>query len=486
MSDANLGNDDSTFDTEEPGLERDLGYIGLSILCHPDLERIGERARLFDPRQAGQVRVSRSEPMFRDVYGRRPRALTTLRASRSPMGLTFHADGSAELAPSGAYELSVDGVRVDQNERFSAEQVNDGVLLQLGKHVLVRLGRFDAAAAVSDGPAELVGASTPLQELRAELARAHALRLPVVLWGETGTGKKLAAEALQRLCPLTYSRVNVPELTPPMAAERVAAAHGGGMILEHVDAASPELQAALLAALAGESVDARLISTSNHDLQLLARSGRFERALAQRLGYAIRVAPLREREDDVALLLAHFAREQLFELGEQARLAAPEHDRKPLLDASLVAQLVGYEWPGNVRQLRAVARQLALHQQAGTQQVLRQLWPESEPPSTAADSGVRRSPQALSEQDIAEALARCAYHIDRTARELGVSRSWLHARIETLPAVRKAKDLSQAEIGAALGDANGELAAAALALKVSTKGLQLQMKRLGLAVVRRR
>jgi two-component system nitrogen regulation response regulator GlnG len=472
-------------DTAEPGLERDLGYIGLSISCHPDLERIGERARLFDPGKAGLVRVSRSEPLFRDLHGRRQRPLTTLRASRSPIELALHSDGSVELAPSAAFELSIDGVRVEQRERFGVEQVNDGMLLQLGKHVLLRLGRFDVVAAISDGPAQLVGASAALRELRAELARAHALRLPVVLWGEPGTGKMLAAAALQRLCPLTYVRVNVAELSPPMARERVAAARGGGMILQHVDAASPELQAALLAALEGETVEARLISTSRHDLRLLARSGRFERALAQRLGFAIRVPPLREREDDVALLMAHFAREQLNELGEQARLAAPEYDRKPLLDAGLVAQLVRYEWPGNVRQLRNVARQLALHQQAGTQQVLRQLWPESQPPA-AADSGVRRAPHALSEQDIAEALARCAYHIDRTARELGVSRSWLHARIETLPAVRKAKDLSHAEIGAALDGADGELAAAALALKVSTKGLQLQMKRLGLSVVRRR
>jgi len=107
--------------------------------------------------------------------------------------------------------------------------------------------------------------------------------------------------------------------------------------------------------------------------------------------------------------------------------------------------------------------------------------PSSEPPPSDADvSPLKREALQLKDQDVLDALRRFAFEIDRTARELGVSRSWLHARMNSLSSVRKAKDLNAFEIQDALDQNDGDIERAAMQLEVSAKGLQLQITRLGL------
>jgi two-component system nitrogen regulation response regulator GlnG len=152
-----------------------------------------------------------------------------------------------------------------------------------------------------------------------------------------------------------------------------------------------------------------------------------------------------------------------------------------------------------VRELRSVLRRFAIHnhgrERTEIEPRLRTLLQrtaaraDTEPPVSSSSAppppdaeppALRREAFQLKDQDVLDALRRCAFEIDRTARELGVSRSWLHARMNTLSGVRKAKDLGAAEIRSALEQNEGVIERAARQLEVSAKGLQLQITRLGL------
>jgi two-component system, NtrC family, nitrogen regulation response regulator GlnG len=495
-------NDDSTFDTARAVRgNREFGCLELSILCHPDLARIGDRARLLEPGASGKLTVSRWEPEFRDSTANRTRALASQRVSRLPIELEQHANGSVSIRADGSIEVAVEDQRLHGSHTYGVEQLERGILLQLGKYVLLSLVHSRSQSDESTDPAELLGTSSAMRQLRAELARTRELEIPLLLRGEPGVGKRLASVALHRISPRRvgpYVSLDLAELSPRAAAtllfgdqsgatgpiQSVAgeflAADGGTVFLHHIEAATPELQALLLRALQSglrrrgasqRAISVRLITASEADLERLCACGQFNPELVRQLGYAIDVPALRIRANDTPQLFAHFLQERLVELGQGGQLAPQKCDRKPPLTAEIMAQLVRHHWPGNVRQLREAARQFAAQQLA-----------ESQPRSRAPLQLVERrpAPRKLSEADIVAALAQSEYQIDRTAQVLGVSRSWLHTRIETLPSVRKAKDLSQCEIRAALAATGGELGATALELKVSRKGLQLQMKRLGL------
>jgi two-component system, NtrC family, nitrogen regulation response regulator GlnG len=378
----------------------------------------------------------------------------------------------------------------------------------------------------------LVGHTPVMRALRSEVARLAALDIPVLLRGETGAGKELVATALHgtsRRRDRPYLRVNSAAIPPLLAAGELfgysrgaftgavgdragyfVEADGGTLFLDEIGALTPEVQSVLLRTIeTGEiqplgtglrSVSVRLLAATELDLDAKIERGSFSRALLQRFGYELWVPPLREHLGDLSLLLAHFLKEELRALGESARLGGPEADLNPYLSSDFVLQLEQYAWPGNVRELRSVVRRFAIHNQgrerteieprlrtllqrtaARVDTVEPPLSPSSvPPPSDSEPPALRREAFQLKDQDVLDALRRCAFEIDRTARELGVSRSWLHARMNTLTGVRKAKDLGAAEIRSALEQNEGVIERAARQLEVSAKGLQLQITRLGL------
>jgi DNA-binding NtrC family response regulator len=139
-----------------------------------------------------------------------------------------------------------------------------------------------------------------------------------------------------------------------------------------------------------------------------------------------------------------------------------------------------YTWPGNVRELKSVARRFAISNRGRERTVVDDRLqpmldtaasvgskPAAVPPPLAAapsDSeppAPKREAVQLKDQDVLDALRDCEFESDRTARELGVSRSWLHARMNSLPGARKAKDLKASKIQTALDGNRGEIEPAA-------------------------
>lgn len=187
----------------------------------------------------------------------------------------------------------------------------------------------------------VIGAATGLRTVWSALERVAGTELPVLLEGEAGVGKRHLARALHGRSrrsdgPLVVVRAGA--LDAAGLASALARAAGGSLVIADLEALQPELQARLLEAFDGGS-EVRWLATTRADLR---RGGVVRQELVERLGpFPVYVPPLRERREDVPLLLLRFVREQEAALGR--RLAGvTERANNALLD---------HDWPGNVREL---------------------------------------------------------------------------------------------------------------------------------------
>ncbi len=297
----------------------------------------------------------------------------------------------------------------------------------------------------------LLGESRAWREVVESLPRIAVSGLPVLVLGETGTGKELIARALHALsprrrrgfvahnCGATPDSLIESELFghargafTGAIAERPGlfeAAHEGTLFLDEIGDASPLLQMKLLRALQeGESrrvgdtrvrrVDVRVVSATHRGLDQCFDGGAFRADLFFRLA-AVRVQlpPLRERGDDVELLAQHYL----------AREAETGPARTASLAPSLVEHLRRYPWPGNVREL-AHACAYAVRVAGARASVGLEHWPP--PPVTAGASagtarGLHAETRALEERRLREALDRSRGNKSQAARALGLSRQGL-------------------------------------------------------------
>ena len=372
-----------------------LTVPGLTILCHPQVERAGERAALLDLSSGRETLLSRTEPAFSPPGELAPRPLAVPYLSRRPWLLRAAADGGVTLLRGDSpMSLAANGEPVDGEAGFSAAEVDRGVVLLLADRVVLLLHRFRSVMDDSLPRYGLVGLSDSLLDLCRQIARVADLNVPVLLRGESGTGKELVAAALHRASSRRdrpFLALNMGALPASLAAAELFGAtrgaytgaeharrgyfrraHGGTLFLDEIGEASQEVQPLLLRALeSGEiqplgseetaRVDVRVVAATDADLEQAVAAGRFRAPLLHRLGgYAIRLPPLRERRDDIGRLFFHFLREELAVVGEERRLADPGPDAQPWPPAAWIARFAAAPWPGNVRQLRNVARSLAI------------------------------------------------------------------------------------------------------------------------------
>ncbi len=221
----------------------------------------------------------------------------------------------------------------------------------------------------------IVGRSRAVQDVIARVELVARSRSTVLVTGETGTGKELVARAIhdrsaERDKPLI--RVNCAALPESLLESelfghvrgaftgavharrgRFALADGGTILLDEIATISSSVQARLLRVLQEkefeplgaertQKVDVRVIAATNRDLQQLAAEGKFQNDLYYRLNVIpIRMPPLRERREDVPLLIEHVVRRIATSLGK------PE----PRVEDAAIQALMEYDWPGNVREL---------------------------------------------------------------------------------------------------------------------------------------
>jgi transcriptional regulator with PAS, ATPase and Fis domain len=265
--------------------------------------------------------------------------------------------------------------------KTSREVLHVGDLIRMGNTVL-RFSRADSVVSDWRAPDDslLVGRSVHLCRLLAHVERAAPSSVAVLLLGETGTGKELAARRLHDLSGRTgpFRAINCAAIAPELITSELfghtkgafsgadaareglfRSANGGTVFLDEVGELSAAQQAKLLRVLdtqrvlpVGASVevgiDVRIVAATNRDLRSKVESGEFRADLYARLAeWVVNLAPLRDRPDDLHDLVVHFL--DCVAPGIEYRMAGELFERLAL-----------HSWPFNVRELRSIVRRIAL------------------------------------------------------------------------------------------------------------------------------
>jgi two-component system nitrogen regulation response regulator GlnG len=514
--------DASTLVPQKPSDDSRVTVIALTIAYHPDVSRIGERAVL----ESASLELSRAAPGFAPPSGGASRPLADRYLSRSPIakierissGITIEALSGAAVVVDGR---PIAGAAGKAWQTFEGAALAAGITVELADRVVLVVHSHEMME--NRAPAfGLVGESAAIERVRSDIRRVADLDVPVLIRGESGTGKELVARALHDAgarSRRTFVGINMAALPPSMAASELfghargaftgatsdheglfARAHGGTLFLDEIGETPLDVQPILLRVLEtselvplgsnkGRTIDVRILAATDADLEMQIVESGFREALFHRLaGFQLLVPTLRERRDDIGRLLVHFLRAELSATGDLARLER-QHDRAtPWLPSVIVARLVRHSWPGNVRQLRNAARQLAIASRgaevARVDAVLERLLiataPVQRSEPVVATPRTRRDPSSISDDDLLGALRNASWRAGPAAERLGISRSTLYVLIDRCSRIRKAKSISEAELRRSRDEHGGDLDAMAASLEVSRRALQLRLAELGL------
>jgi len=491
----------------------------LTIVAHPDLERVGERAILTSLASGERVPLSRRAPAFAAPGELTGTPLTDAHVSRQPLFIEPDGDGFALVIPADATTVRVSASPVVGRRPLARAELDAGLVIELADRVVLLL-HWTSPLLPRGEQLGLVGESDGIHQLRHHVTRVAAHRVPVLLRGESGTGKELVARAIHDHSPRSgesFVGVNMAAIPSSTAAAALfghakgaftgavqanhgylGSAAGGTLFLDEIGDTPADIQAALLRALesgevqpVGEDLprrfDVRFVAATDADLATAVDEGRFRLSLLERLGgYEIELPPLRARRDDIPRLLVHFVREELARAGHEERLAPTGASERPWLPAWLLAAATRHDWPGNVRGLRNFAQQLVIGwcdvsevPRDGT--IERVLGAALLPPvSSPGPAAGRRRISEIGEAEVVEALRQHGYRPSAAAAALGVSRTSFFKLMKSHPTVRSASDLERTEIEQSLTEAEGDVKRAAQQLEVSERALRMRLKALGL------
>jgi two-component system response regulator AtoC len=380
---------------------------------------------------------------IRRIDGRIPVIFITLARS---------ADAAIEAMRQGAYDYLFKPLDLQQLRRVVDEALDVG-------------RRMRGPAAVAEVPPDpdfegaIVGNCPAMREVYKAIGRVSDQNVPVLITGESGTGKELVARAIYqhgRRAMAPYRALNcaaIPEglLESELFGHEKGAftgadrkrigkfeqCNGGTIFLDEVGDMVPALQAKMLRLLqeqefervGGNEVvrtDVRLLAATHRDLRAWAADGKFRADLYYRLSVVtIHLPPLRERGDDLSLLVQLILSRFNRELGREVRELAPD----------AMERLRRYSWPGNIRELQSVLQQAMLKT---TGAVLREAYlPDDLPPDTwtgGESEGLNRYRAGKTLADLErEAIQQCLIQTggnrQRTAERLGISTRTLLRKI---------------------------------------------------------
>jgi formate hydrogenlyase transcriptional activator len=304
---------------------------------------------------------------------------------------------------------------------------------------------------------EIVGSSKPLRQLLKQVEKVAPSDSTVLILGETGTGKELIARALHRRSKRAnrpFIRVNCAAIPQSLIASelfghekgaftgalqrrvgRFEAANGGTLFLDEIGELPMETQIALLRVLQEKefervgsnhpiSVDVRVIAATNRDLPALVTAGTFRQDLFFRLNvFPIVVPSLRERVDDIPLLVEYFVGRFAKESGKKIRR----------IGRHTLEQLQTYDWPGNIRELQNVVERAVILSESDAF-VVDESWLEGESevsfPKRGLSALVDREMEMI-EAALAEAHGRISGPSGAAAK-LGIPRQTLESKIRRL------------------------------------------------------
>lgn len=391
------------------------------------------------------------------------------------MGVSLYVEGRCwgaltldALSPAGFDALAI--LQLQQLSLLVEAAIRITELEQANR--ALRQGELPAAGTSTAGAQqyEIIGQSPALQRILQELDVVASSELPVLLLGETGVGKEWFARQLHRRSgradkPMIY--VNCAALPESLAeselfghskgafsgalserAGRFDAADGGTLFLDEVGELPLSVQAKLLRVLQNgeiqrlgsdklQRVNVRLVAATNRDLQQQVKQGEFRADLYHRLSvYPIPIPPLRERSEDLSLLAGHFLEQNRSRLGLRSLRLAPTAE----------LALLGYNWPGNIRELEHVISRAAIKalSQGAQRSDIVILQPElldlpqtikaplSPAPTILPAQGLKEAVNQYQQQLILQALEQHQQCWSKAARALQLDASNLHKLAQRL------------------------------------------------------
>ncbi len=481
-----------------PGLGRPL--LVLTVIWHTDQTRIGQQC--IGGTGPQDLALSRFAPAFCHPLGDAT-PLGHRALSRDPVRIERNAEDAVCITPPDSrMVVELNGVEIDRATSLSTAQVEAGAVLGLGRSILLCL-HWMRCLPKPNTLGAMHGVGEAAVRARDQIAQVAASALPVLLLGETGSGKEVAARAIHALSKRSGASlvsVNMAALNESLAAAELfgavkgaytgamasrkglfAQAEGGTLFLDEIGNTPTSVQPLLLRVLetgdyrplgahADQHANARLITATDQDIY----SPVFNQPLLRRLeGFLIRLPPLRARREDIGVLMLH--------------LLDAHADGAPIgLSLAFISACANYDWPGNIRQLAHVLKRAVLAQSHGETPVFAQLVdtpgmrPSAATTTETPPPVQRRRPLALSEQDTIDALESNGWYIQAAAQQLGISRPSMYKLIAAHPHIRRADQIAPDELRQALDASGGALARCASLLKTPSEALRRRMNALGL------
>jgi formate hydrogenlyase transcriptional activator len=413
-----------------------LGYSGLeasevgdgSRLFHPD-----DRARLNDERQSG---LRHRVPFDQEARVRRHDGVYRWFLIHTRPVLNDHGDIDRWYAT---------GTDIDERRRDEQRVRNENVLL---REAVDRASMFE----------EIVGTSAALKAILRQVSQVAPTDSTVLITGETGTGKELVARAIHRRSTRAgraFVTINCAAIPASLIASELFGhergaftgalqrrqgkfelAEGGTIFLDEVGELPADTQIALLRVLQEREVervggdrpipvDVRVIAATNRDLRSAVADKAFRSDLFYRLNvFPMHMPALRERSDDIPLLVEYFAHRFSTRAG-RSLTSIGQHT---------LARLRAYSWPGNIRELQNVIERAVIVSETDTL-VVEEHWllepPGAPAPATALTDDLVTHERTRIEAALADALGQVAGRSGAAAR-LGIPRSTLESKIRSL------------------------------------------------------
>jgi len=369
--------------------------------------------------------------------------------------ITGHGDiaMAVRCLKAGAFDFAEKPFDDDVLLAYVTKAVEQARLVREASDLRRRLTLFSTEG---DGRFGMVGRSRPMLDVYAQLEAAARSDAPVLISGETGAGKELVARAIHGQSHRArgpFVPVNAGALPESLLESelfghargaytdalherdgKLVAASGGTLLLDEIETISPRAQVQLLRVLDDgvvqplgsdrpRTVDVRLICASNADLAAEVRRGAIREDFSHRIMVlSLRVPPLRERAEDIPLLVFHFMR----------RAADRSGIAVPALPEETLREMMAHSWPGNVRELSNAVERMIITARDGTAGSFSpDFHGEGDRHLTLPAGGrLREELERVERAAIDAALRECRGEINATWRALGISRRALYERMK--------------------------------------------------------
>ena len=363
-------------------------------------------------------------------------------------------DSSARTAVSALKRGAAD--YIDKNPDL--EELEERITRAIKEHRIIRENkafRFN----IDQSKEELIGKSKKMGELRAEIELVSKNANPVLIVGETGTGKELVAKEIRKLFApeCNFIAINCAAIPRDLFEARLFGSEKGAytgadraiqgvfelasdgvLFLDEITEIESALQAKLLRVIEEREFErigsnrkirfnGKLVASTNRDLREAIRSGALRNDLFYRFSaYVIKVPPLRERKDDIPLLVDYFLRKKSLELKKEAKK----------LPEGAMETLCAYDWPGNVRELENVIESFLVRGKISLDTIFLDEGCKSTSTEELAKLCYKEAKKIavrdFQKRYIEAVRAACGGDLGKTAKRMGISRYGLHKILKEL------------------------------------------------------